>query len=69
MPVGVVNGDKRRRELVVARAGDQAVHRLVGGVLLVGLEGGVDAQAALEDGVVVEVVLEERLYVVGEVGV
>ena len=69
VPVGVVNGDKRRRELVVARAGDQAVHRLVGGVLLVGLEGGVDAQAALEDGVVVEVVLEERLHVVGEVGV
>ena len=67
--VGVVDRDERAAELGVVGAGDALGDRLLGDDLLVGLEGRVDVEAALQDGVGREVLQQQLAHVVGEVGV
>ena len=67
--VGVVDGDQGAVDAVVAGGVDAVGHGLLRGLLVVRVKGGVDLEAALEDGVGVKVLEQQALHVVGEVGV
>ena len=67
--VGVVHADERGVDIVVARLVHDAVGGGVGRGLVVGVERCVDLEAALQDRVAREVLLEKLFDVVGEVRV
>ena len=66
---GGVDRDQRRGELLVAQLFQAAAHGLLGGVLVLGADGGVDLKAALQHGLGREVLEQQTLDVIGEVGV
>ena len=69
MAVGVVDGDQGGADAAVSEPVDLLGAGLLGDLLLGGLDGGVDLEAALEDGLGREVLEQELAHVVGEVGV
>ena len=66
---GGVDRHEGALELVIAQLGELLVHGLLGSALPFGVDSGVDLQATAEDGLLLEVLLEQRLDVVGPVGV
>ena len=66
---GGVDGHEGAIKLAVARLAEQARHGALRGALPRGVEGGVDLEAALDDGLLREVALEQALHIVGPVGV
>ena len=64
-----VDGHECLLQLVVAAVGEELLHGGLGGLLVGGVNRGVDLEAALDDGVGAEVALQHALHVVGPVGV